>query len=131
MPMGMQTVEFIPNSLQEEWTGAWDTVHRMRDAAAKEEEKDRALKWILRLPHGLLHASCRGGQKGGKQYTDLARRFVTWRKRDMQGLMKTWRMAAVTAKKRLTKAKARKAKGEEAIIDRAVRLFRKGAISRA
>jgi hypothetical protein len=38
MPMGLQTTEFIPNSLQEKWTGAWNTVHKMRDAAANEEE---------------------------------------------------------------------------------------------
>jgi hypothetical protein len=47
MPMGMETVEFIQNSLHEEWTGAWNTVHRMRDAAANAEERDKALTWIL------------------------------------------------------------------------------------
>jgi len=45
--------------------------------------------------------------------------------------MKTWRMAAVTTEKRMTKAKARKAKGTNARIGRVVRLLRKGAISRA
>ncbi len=30
MPIGMQTVEFIPNSLQEEWTEAWNVTHEMR-----------------------------------------------------------------------------------------------------
>ena len=50
MPMGMHTVEFIPNSLQDEWTGALNTLHRMRDAATNEEERDRALKWIPWLP---------------------------------------------------------------------------------
>ena len=103
----------------------------MRDAAATEEERDRALKWVLWLPQGLLHASSKGGKKGARQYRDLARRFVAWRKRDMQGLLKTWRMAAITAEKRMTKAKARKEKGEHARIERAVRLLRKGAISRA
>jgi hypothetical protein len=83
MPMRMQTVEFIPNSLQDEWTGAWNTVHKMRDAAATEEERDKALKWILWLPKGLLHASGRGGKNGTRQYRDLARRFVAWRKRHM------------------------------------------------
>ncbi len=96
-----------------------------------DEERDRALKWILWLPQGLLHASSRGGQKGARQYRDMARRFVAWRKRDMTGLLKMWRMAAVTAEKRMTKAKARKAKGENARVERAVQLLRKGAISRA
>jgi hypothetical protein len=49
----------------------------------------------------------------------------------MHGLLKTWRMMVVAAEKRMTKAKARKAKGEKARIDKAVRLLRKGAISRA
>ena len=40
-------------------------------------------------------------------------------------------MAAITVEKRMTKAKARKAKGENARIENAVRLLRKGAISRA
>ena len=71
--MSMQTMEFIPNSLHNEWTGAWNTVHMMRDAAANEDESDRALKWILWLPQSLLHASIIGGQKGAKQYKDLAR----------------------------------------------------------
>ena len=49
----------------------------------------------------------------------------------MQGLLKTWRMVAVIAEKRMTKAKARKAKGENARIERVVRVLRNGAISRA
>ncbi len=49
----------------------------------------------------------------------------------MQELMKTWRMAAEKAEKRMTKAKATKEKDEKAKIDRAVRLLKKGAISRA
>ena len=44
MPTGMQTVEFIPNSLHDEWTGAWNTLHKMRDAAMTDEERDMALK---------------------------------------------------------------------------------------
>ena len=62
---------------------------------------------------------------------DLARRFVTWRKEDIQRLLKTWRMAAVNAEKRMTKAKARMEKGERARIDREVKFMRKGAIPRA
>ncbi len=49
----------------------------------------------------------------------------------MLGLVKAWKMAAVTAEKRLSKAGARKAKGNQARITRAIRLLRKGAISRA
>ena len=131
MPMGMQTDEFIPNSLQDEGTGAWNTMHMMRNAAVTEEERDKALKWIMWLPQGLLHAFGRGGKKGAIPYRDLARRFVAWRKRDMQGLLETWRMATITIEKRMTKAKARKEKGENARIERAVRHLRKGAISRA
>jgi hypothetical protein len=55
----------------------------------------------------------------------MARRFVAWKKRDMKGLLKIWRMAAVTAEKRMTKAKARKARGGNARVERAVRLLRK------
>jgi hypothetical protein len=40
-------------------------------------------------------------------------------------------MAAVRAANKMTKAKARKEKGEKANIDKAARLLRKGAISRA
>jgi DUF1680 family protein len=88
----------------------------MRDAATTDEERDMALKWIMWLPQGLMHASNRGGQKGARQYMDLARRFVAWRKKDVHGLLKTWRMAAITIEQRMTKAKARKAKGENARI---------------
>ena len=49
----------------------------------------------------------------------------------MMGLMKAWRQAAITAEKRMEKARARKKKGERARISRAVRLIRRGAISRA
>jgi hypothetical protein len=131
MPVGMMTVEFIPNSLQEEWTKAWNDVNRMRDGAETDEIRDRALKWILWLPHGLLHATNRGGKKGARQFRDLARRFVMWRQRDMTGLMKAWRQAAITAEKRMEKARARKEKGDRARVSRAIRLIRRGAISRA
>jgi len=47
------------------------------------------------------------------------------------GAFEDIRMATVTAEKRKTKAKARKAKGNNARIERAVRLLKKGAISRA
>ncbi len=66
MPIGMQIVEFIPNSMQEEWTRAWNTMHRMRDAAVNAEERDMAFKWIMWLPQSLLRASTRGGQKGAR-----------------------------------------------------------------
>ena len=88
-PPGMQTIEYIPNSLQEDWTEAWNSVHMLRQAAVTEEEKDRAMKWILWLPHGLLHAPQRGGSKGNSQYMEQARRFVRWRQRDMLAIVKT------------------------------------------
>jgi hypothetical protein len=56
MPPRIHTVEVIPNSLQVEWTEAWNAVHRMRHAARTYEENEMALKWILWLPQGLLHA---------------------------------------------------------------------------
>jgi hypothetical protein len=77
-----------------------------------EEENERALKWILWLPQGLLYAPKRGGKNGTRQYKELARRFIMWRQKDMLGLVKAWKMAAVTAEKRLPKAAARKAKGD-------------------
>jgi hypothetical protein len=130
-PPGIHTVEIIPNSLQEEWTEAWNTVHRMRQAARTDEENERALKWILWLPQGLLHAPQRGGKNGARQYKELARRFVMWRQRDMLGLVKKWKMAAVTTEKRLSKAGTKKAKGDQARVARAIRLLRRSAISRA
>jgi hypothetical protein len=130
-PSGVQTVEFIPNSLQTEWTEACNTVHRMRQAAMTEQDNERVLKWLLWMPHGLLHAPLRGGKNGIRQYKEMARRFVMWRQRDMSGLVKAWKMAAFTAEKRLTKDGASKAKGDHARIARAIKLFRRGAISRA
>ena len=84
----MQTVEIIPNSLQEEWKEAWNAAHKQRQTTVTEEEKERALKWILWLPHGLLHAPQRGGKNGTHLYRELARRLVMWRQRDMLGLVK-------------------------------------------
>ena len=123
-------MEVIPNSLQVEWTEAWNAAHKLRPEAMTEEENARALKWILWLPQGLLHAPQRGGKNGARQYRELARRFVMWRQKNMLDLVKTWKMAAMTAEKRMTKAGARKAKGDEARIARAIRLLRRGAISR-
>jgi len=76
MPTGLQTLEFIPSSLQDEWTKAWNDVQRIRDAAGTKEERDMALKWIMWLPQGLLYAPSRGGQNGARQFRDLAKRFV-------------------------------------------------------
>jgi hypothetical protein len=53
------------------------------------------------------------------------------RQRDILGLMKAWRQAALTTEKRMEKARARKEKGDMARISRAVKLIRRGAISRA
>ena len=131
MPMGLQTLEFIPNSMQDEWTKAWNDAQRMRDAAGTDEERGRALKWLLWLPQGRLHAPSRGGQKGARKFRDLARRFVMWRQKDMLGLIKVWKGAVVADEKRISKAKARKERGERSRIERAIRLLRHGAISRA
>jgi hypothetical protein len=62
----LQTIEYIPNSLQEEWTEAWNAVHMLRQAAVSEEEKERAMKSILWLPQGLLHAPQIKGRKQWK-----------------------------------------------------------------
>ena len=48
----------------------------------------------------------------------------------MLGLVKAWKMAAIAAEKRLSKPGAKKAKGDQARIARAIRLLRRGAISR-
>ncbi len=64
MPDGLQTVEFIPNCLKEEWIDAWNCVHRFRATAVTQEDKDRALKWVLWLPQGLLHVPIREGKDG-------------------------------------------------------------------
>ena len=45
--------------------------------------------------------------------------------------MKAWRQVAITEEKRMEKARARKEKGDWARINRAIRLIRRGAISRA
>ena len=102
----------------------------MRQAARTDEENERVLKWTLWLPQGLMHAPQRGGKIGARQYKELARRFVMWRQRDMLRLVKKWKMAAVTAEKRLSKAGAQKAKENQARVARAIRLLRRGAISR-
>ena len=49
----------------------------------------------------------------------------------MLGLVKTWKTSAIAAEKRLSKTGAKKAKGDHARIARAIRLLRRGAISRA
>ncbi len=87
-------------------------MHKVKQAAGTDEEKDRALKWILWLPQGLLHAPQRGGNKGSKKYRELARRFVMWRQRDMLALVKSWKLTAIATEKRLSKPTARKAKGD-------------------
>ena len=111
-PPGMQTIEFIPNSLREEWTEAWNSVHRLWQAAITVEEKERAMKWIVGLPQGPLHPPQRGGSKGNRQYRELARRFVRWRQGDKLAIVMTWKMAAVVADQRRSKPGARKAKGD-------------------
>ncbi len=87
-------------------------MHMQRQSAVTEEERERALKWIMWLPHGMLHAPRRRGKGGARQYMELAREFVMWRQRDMLGMVKTWKTAANAAEKRLSKPGARKAKGD-------------------
>jgi hypothetical protein len=79
MPRGKHTAELIPNTLQEEWTNARNVIHELRRAAIAEEEKERALKWMLWMPQGLLHAPTRGGKNRTRQFKELARRLVLWR----------------------------------------------------
>jgi hypothetical protein len=76
-------------------------------------------------------AASRAAKGSHKQYRELARRFVRWRQRNMLAIVKAWKIAAVSAEKRLSKPGARKAKKDQARIARANRLLRKGAISRA
>ena len=54
-----------------------------------------------------------------------------WRQKDMMGLMKVWKGAVVAAERRMSKARARREKGTNSRIERAIRLLRHGAISRA
>ena len=54
-----------------------------------------------------------------------------WRQEDMMGLMKVWNGAVVAAERRMSKARARREKGTNSRIERAIRLLRHGAISRA
>ena len=61
----------------------------------------------------------------------MAQRFVPWRQKDMTLLIRIWHEAAVKAKSRLSAKQKRAAKGDQARIERAMRLLRKGAISRA
>jgi len=49
----------------------------------------------------------------------------------MLGLVKAWKMATLAVEKRLSKLGAKKAKGDQAMIVRAIRLLRRGATSRA
>ena len=49
----------------------------------------------------------------------------------MPGLVKAWKMTSIAAEKRLSKPGAKKAKGDQAKIARAIKLLRRGAISRA
>jgi hypothetical protein len=97
MPQGMHTAEFIPNSLQEEWVGARTDVFDTREHDLSREETQRALKWLLLLPHGLLHEPSRDGKTGNLQHRELAKRLVLWRQMDMSGLMKGLKLAALKA----------------------------------
>ena len=54
-----------------------------------------------------------------------------WRQKDTMGLMKVWKGAVVASERRMSKAKARRERGDKSRIERAIRLLRHGAISRA
>ncbi len=102
MPDGVATVEVIPISLQEEWTDAWNCVHRFRQSAVSQEDKDIALKRIMWLPQRLLHAMNKEDKDGLMQYMEqrvdsycggngtwqnlstIGRGQRRWRKRDMK-----------------------------------------------
>jgi len=49
----------------------------------------------------------------------------------MMGLMKVWKGSVVAVERRMSKAKARKERGEKSRIERAIMMLRNGAISRA
>jgi hypothetical protein len=50
---------------------------------------------------------------------------------DMDGLIKLWQQVGIKASNRLSNKEVKNRKGERARIDRAMRLLRKGSISRA
>jgi hypothetical protein len=64
MTDGLTIVDFIPSSLHEEWSDAWNCVYRFRQSAIIQDDKAIALKWIMWLPQGLLHTPSRGGKDG-------------------------------------------------------------------
>ena len=41
MPVGMMTVDSVPNSLQGEWKKAWNGVNKMRDGVETDEVRDK------------------------------------------------------------------------------------------
>jgi hypothetical protein len=47
IPMGMQTVEYIRDSLPKEWSEASNAANKLRRSATSEEEKKRALKLLI------------------------------------------------------------------------------------
>jgi hypothetical protein len=87
MPDGLQTGEFLPSSLQEKLTDAWNCIHRFRQSTVTREDRDRVLKLILWHPQGLLHAPIRKGKDGLRQYKELASNFLLWRQRPMMELV--------------------------------------------
>jgi hypothetical protein len=127
----MQTVEFIPNTLQEEWKDVWNVAHEITKTVVTEVDKERALEWIPWMSQGLLHAPTRGGKNGTRKFKEIAGRFVLWKQRDMEGLIKLWQQARIKAANKLSTKEATNLKGDMARIDRAMRLLRKGAVSRA
>jgi hypothetical protein len=76
MPMGMQAVEFIPNTMQEEWTDAWNVAHEIIKTGKTDIDKERGFKWNMWMPQGLLPMPTRGGKNVTRQFKEIARRFL-------------------------------------------------------
>ena len=71
-------MEEVPRQHRAVWAWAWGVVVARANNATTEEEKDRALKWLLFLPQALLRSSDKGGQVGrgivAKRFNLLANR---------------------------------------------------------
>ena len=85
----IQAIEFILYGMQEKWTDAWNFVHKCRESGVTQKGKDKAVKWLLWLPHGLLHSLARGGEVGLSQCRDLANILVLWIQIDMAEIIRS------------------------------------------
>ena len=130
MPRGMNTIETIPHSLLEEWIQVWIDILSKREQATNDLDRERAQKWFLWFPHGLLHSPTRGGKGGTRKLNAMRRRFRLWRVRDLGTLIGDWRKAAGAAQQRLSAASRESLRDEAARVAKGVRLIRKGAIAK-